>query len=135
MFQPRNTLVEVEIIDSKEKKFGNIVIPDNSELYAEGIVRSVGPGNLNVAGARVETHDLRIGQRVLVKRYDIRPHGGGLAKNEAGIRFILAGKTHLLFEQTSILAILDERPSCRVIPAVESLTANPSQDNRGNSHE
>lgn len=107
MFQPRNTLVEVEIIDNKEKRIGALIIPDNSELYAEGYIRSIGPGNINAAGARSEIHDLCVGQRVLVKRYEIRQHGGGLMKNEAGVRLLIDEKTHLLFEQTSILAILD----------------------------
>lgn len=114
MLGPRNTLVEVEILpDQKEKKIGNIVIPDNRDLYAEGIVRNFGPGNPAMlssvtSGYHSETTDLRVGQRVLVKRYDVRPMGQGLVKNEAGIKFIRDGKTFLLFEQMSIVYILEE---------------------------
>ena len=108
MFQARNTLVEVELIEDKEKKIGGIVIPDGTELYAEGIVRSVGPGNVNAAGARSETHDLKPGTRVLVKRYQVTPRGNVMMKAEAGVRFTRNNVTHILFEQSYILAILDE---------------------------
>jgi co-chaperonin GroES (HSP10) len=110
MFRARNTLVAVELIEIKEKKIGNITLPTNSELYCEGIVLAVGPGNINAAGARTETHDLHEGDRVLVKRYEVRPHGQGLAKSEAGIKFVLGGKEHMLFEQTSLVAVLDAAP-------------------------
>lgn len=110
MFTPRNTLVVVELLENKEKTLGGIVIPNNQELYSEGIIAAVGPGNVNAAGARAETHDLHVGQRVLVKRYEVRQSAQSFAKSEAGIRYTYDGKNYMIFEQTSIIVILELSP-------------------------
>lgn len=113
---PRNTLVEVEIVPTTEQKLGGIVIPNNSELYAEAIIRAIGPGNINSVGARSETHDLAVGQRVLVQRYQVREMSmsRGLGKSEIGVRFTRDNKTYLLFEQTAILYILQDEHADRL---------------------
>lgn len=115
--QPRNTLVEVELIEGeKDAKVGGIIIAGTPEMYCEGYVRSIGPGSLDAEGGRSLTHDLEVGQRVLVKRYEVRQTGQGIMKNEAGIRFVRHGKTFILFEQMSVVAIL-EQPDIRPLPA------------------
>lgn len=107
MFQPRNTLVVIELIEEKERKIGAITIPTNSELYCEGIIQGIGPGNIGAAGARSETGDLKIGQRVLVQHQQVRQMGAGLAKSKCGIEYTRDGKKFMLFEQANVLAILE----------------------------
>lgn len=110
MFQPRNTLVVVDITERPERKHGSIVIPTNGDLYVEGVVAAIGPGNVNAAGARSETFDLKVGQTVLVQHQQVRQLGSGLAKSKCGIEYTSEGRKYTLFEQTNILAILVESP-------------------------
>ncbi len=105
---PRNTLVLCRMLEVKERLHGSLVIPTNSDLYCEAEIVAFGPGNVNATGARPETHDLRVGQRVLVKHQKIREAGGGLIKNKEGIEYERDGQKYMIFEQGNVLAILSQ---------------------------
>ena len=108
MISPRNTLVVVRIIDEPTKKIGSIVVSTNAEMYAEADVLAVGPGNINAAGAREETHDLKVGQRVLVKHQDVKPRGNEMWRAKTYIEYAKDDVKYQIFEQSHIVAILAE---------------------------
>lgn len=109
--QLRNTLVLVRIFDESIKKVGAIVISTNAEMYAEAEILAVGPGNVSAAGARVETHDLHPGQRVLVKHQDVKITGQGVMKAKTYIEYAKDDVKYQIFEQTHIVAILAQAPA------------------------
>lgn len=105
---PRNTLVLIELIETKERKIGNIVVSTNADQIGEADIIAVGPGTMQIPGARSETFDLVPGQRVLVKHQDVKMMGGQLIKAKVGFDMTDGGKKRMLVEQTSILCILAE---------------------------
>ena len=114
LLQPRNTLVLVHLKKKEEEKIGNIIIKTDSDQFAQGDILAVGPDCRSAAGGQSATHDLKIGQRVLVQWQLIQKDGHGMmrGKKEQGLKLeenITDGKKDLyLFEQTSIMAILAE---------------------------
>jgi co-chaperonin GroES (HSP10) len=110
MLTPRNTLVVCRMLLKDERKVGKIVVPANNDMYGEAEVLAVGPGNLSAEGGRSETHDLHPGQIVLVKYQDVRPMGNALAKSLAGIEYQDGDKKLVIFEQMSVIAIIEQPP-------------------------
>lgn len=108
MILPRNTLVLVRMIDEPIKKVGAIIVTTNAEMYAEAEVLAVGPGNINSVGARIETHDLQVGQRVLVKHQDVKITSQGVMKAKTYIEYSKDDVKYQIFEQTHIVAILEQ---------------------------
>lgn len=119
MFKPRNTLVTVEVIESKEKQIGKIVVPTNGDMYAEAAVVEVGPGTQLAGGARSETFDLHPGQRVLVKHKEVRQAGSGYIKNDAGVVYHDNGRKLLVVDQSSILGIIHDGSMSAIVPFVK----------------
>lgn len=106
MIRIRNTLIVLDIIERQERKIGNITIPANNDLYAEGEVMAVGPGMSLTMNDRTETFDLKVGQRVLVKyKQQTRPN---FPPELAGIKYQEGDKFYFIFEQSSIVGILAE---------------------------
>ena len=104
MIQPRNTLVSVRIIEKATRQVGAITVPSHNDLFAEAEVLAIGPGNVNAAGARSETFDLKVGQRVWIK-HRTRSQGQLM---EAAIAYQTQEERYHLIEQTAILAIIAE---------------------------
>jgi|HubBroStandDraft_5_1064220.scaffolds.fasta_scaffold813830_2 co-chaperonin GroES (HSP10) len=105
MIVPRNTLCVLRLIDTPIKHAGSIVIPTGGDQYTEAEVMAVGPGNLNAAGGRTETFDLKVGQIVLVKHK--RSNQRGESQLE-GFHYRIGQENYYIFEQTNVLAIIRE---------------------------
>lgn len=111
---PRNTLVLVRLFKKKDEKIGALVVPTDSNEYAEAVILKVGPGSTPMSeGHEAETRDLLAGQRVLVKHKKkyTRPVDGGAMCSYAddGIKMRHSDDgegEYYLFEQTNIIAIL-----------------------------
>lgn len=109
MFQPRNSLVVVELIQKAERQVGKLTIPTNGDLFCEAEVIAVGPGTQEALGHRPSTFDLRPGQRVLVKYQDVRQTGAQqYQKNKVGVEYRHGDRTYHLFDQLYVLAVLAE---------------------------
>lgn len=110
-FQPRNTLVLVRLIKKSEEKVGQIVVKTENDQFSEAEVMGIGPDCIAAAGGQSSTHDLKVGQRVLVQSQTIQPGPGGLPrKRSQGLELKeseTGGQKDLfLFEQTNVMAIL-----------------------------
>lgn len=125
MLKVRNTLVALKLIEKADQKHGAIFVNSNAECYCEAEVISVGPGNIQAEGGRSETADLYPGQRVLVQHKKKFNNGSGLVKYvDEGLPVRFEDETYLLFEQTSVLAVLSE-PSAYAAANPQSLFAKP----------
>lgn len=122
MIKPRNSVVILKLIEQAERQHGSIVVPANKECYCEAEVMAVGPGSVMAGGARSETFDLLVGQRVWVKHKEKRPGPGGLPTlNDCGIPYQDGGIMYHGFEQGSILGIIaepGEAPRVELTPSV-----------------
>ena len=105
MIQPRNTLVLVRLHEQTARQVGHITVPTNGEQFTEAEVISVGPGNISADGGRSETHDIQVGQRVLVLYKEKDPRFGN---KHVGIPIQQNGETLYLYEQGRVLAIVAE---------------------------
>lgn len=112
MIQPRNTLLVVNLIEKKEQRVGTVIVPGADDLYCEAEVKAVGPGTISASGGVSETHDLDPGQRVMVKAYEKDRNGGRVL---AGIKYIDNDKIYYIFEQSSIVGIIAEPVTPRVL--------------------
>lgn len=125
MLKVRNTLVALRLIAKAEQKHGAIFVNANTECYSEAEVVSVGPGNVQAEGGRSETADLAVGQRVLVQHKKKFNNGSGLVKyQDEGLSIRHEDMDYLLFEQTSVLAILsqpEENPFAKPLDAAYTL--------------
>ena len=118
LMQPRNTLVLIELKKKPEEKIGRIFVKTDSDQFCEGDVLAVGPDCISAEGGQSATHDLKAGQRVLVQWQVIQrqKQPGGVTiergRRENGLKLeenVTGGRKDLyLFEQTAIMAILDE---------------------------
>lgn len=112
MLQPRNSFVVVRLVLKPEERRGQIVVPTGQDEYAEGEIVAVGPGSVSAAGGVSETHDLKAGQRVLVKhkRRQSRPDAvGGMAHRfvDEGLKLKPEqGDDLYLFEEQNIIAVV-----------------------------
>ena len=104
--QVRNTLVAVRLDLPAERKVGSIVISTNSDEFAEGVVVSVGPGTIAAHGGRSETHDLHVGDRVLVKRQEVRQQGNAMMKRSTGTEYKDGENDITIFTEQYIVGIL-----------------------------
>lgn len=107
MLQPRNTFVVLSLIEQSERKDGGIVVPTHSDQFCEAIVAAVGPGSISAAGARPETFDLGIGDRVLVKHQEVRPQGQGMIKLKTGTEYKDGDTKYTIFEQMAVIAVIE----------------------------
>ena len=113
-FQPRNTLVLLRRVEEKEeKKVGRVIVVTQQDLFADFIVVAVGPGTKLTGGARSETHDVNVGDRVYVRYRDPgHDHGGNQTLNVAGPTILDdEGKPLLLLEQTRIVGVYKDAPA------------------------
>lgn len=110
--QPRNTLVGVRLNPlPKTRKEGLITVSNEDKAYCTGTIVSVPAGTVMSEGGQPETHDLKVGQTVLVKHKSPKPGPGrtirwvadGLDMSED----LVGEKNIVLFEQMNILAILE----------------------------
>jgi co-chaperonin GroES (HSP10) len=114
LLQPRNTLVLVQLKKKPEEKRGQIIVKTDSEMFSEADVLAVGPDCVSAAGGQAGTHDLKVGQRVLVQFQTLTKDGHGMVRGrkEQGLKLeenITGGRKDLyLFEQTALMAILAE---------------------------
>jgi co-chaperonin GroES (HSP10) len=106
VIQPRNHLVVVKLIEQAQKQVGKIVIPTNAEKYTEAEVVAVGPGTVAAEGGRPETHDLKPGQRVLVRHKEDRVGPAGQYLELAGIPYRVDDQTYHVFPQERIVGII-----------------------------
>jgi co-chaperonin GroES (HSP10) len=107
MIQPRNHLIVLKLIEQAEKRVGKLVIPTHSEKYAEAEIVAVGPGTISAEGGRSETHDLRPGQRVLVRHKEEVPQRvGGTQLEIAGIPYRVGDETYYVFPQERVVGII-----------------------------
>lgn len=110
MIQPRGTLVVLELIEASERTQGAVVIPTHKDKMCEAIVVAFAPGNVAAAGGRSETHDLRLGQRVLVNH---KQDGRNALSGQAELKptympYASGGKTYALIEERYIFGILEQ---------------------------
>lgn len=112
MIQPRNHLVVVKLIEQVQKTVGKLVIPTNGEKYCEAEIVAVGPGTIAAEGGRSETHDLKPGQRVLVRFKEIvAQQVGPPALEIAGIPYRVGDVTYHVFPQERIVGVIAEQPT------------------------
>lgn len=109
MIQPRGTFVVLDLIEQAERKAGAITVPTFNDKFCEAIVMAVGPGNSMAGGARAETFDLQVGQRVMVNhktmtRNQTAVNGVSLELN--GIPYRNGDKTYLMVEERFVIGIL-----------------------------
>jgi co-chaperonin GroES (HSP10) len=116
MIKPRNTFVLVRLILKPEEQVGKIVVPTGQDEYTEGEILAVGEGIIDAAGGQSGTHDLKVGQRVLVRhrRKMERPsqvgNGTVVGYVSEGLRLRASdaeGDVYL-FGQENLLAIVGE---------------------------
>jgi len=104
--------VLVRLIKHAEEKVGVIVVKTDSDQFSEAEVLAVGPDCISAAGGESSTHDLKVGQRVLVQYQVIMKGPDGLhrGKREQGLKLketLVDGERDLyLFEQNNIMAIV-----------------------------
>lgn len=98
----------LKLVEKAERQHGKIVVPANKECYCEAEVMAIGPGSVMAGGARSETFDLAVGQRVWVKHKEKRQGQGMVMLNDCGIPYQDGGITYHGFEQGSILGIIAE---------------------------
>ncbi len=108
MLKPRNTLVVIKLITEKERKSGDIVVPNQMDVYTKAEVIAVGPGNVSADGGRSETFDLAVGQIVHVKHKEKRVQGQMVQMLDTTLQFDVEGVRYDLIEQTAILGIIAE---------------------------
>lgn len=111
MLSPRNTLVVLDLIETGPKTVGKFLVPDGGGLYSEAIVIAVGPGTVSATGGVPETHDLKPGQRVLVKAKEQRGDPARIPPILAGIRIQDGDRFLFVFEQLSIIGVISEPSS------------------------
>lgn len=107
MFQPRNTLVLVKTFPRKDEVVGRITVPNANNEYTEAEVIRVGPGTVSADGGRSETFDLKPGMKVWVKDKGRRRSEHGPILVDEGLLLREDGQDMYLFEQSSIVAIMD----------------------------
>lgn len=110
MIQPRGTFVLLLPIEYREKKVGNIVVPNHKDEFAEFEVLAIGPGNSMAGGARAETFDLKVGQRVLVNHKTPTRTQIGMELKDVGFVYHdkERGETYRMIEERYIVGILAE---------------------------
>lgn len=119
MIQPRNTLVLVRLIQQGQRNVGAIAVLTNNDRASEAEVLAVGPGNISADGGRSETHDLKVGQRVLILHKEPAAGGGGLRL--VGVPVTNGSETLYLYEQGRIIGI-QSQPGETVVGEVETET-------------
>lgn len=108
MINVRNNLVAVRLVTRPEQMIGKILVPDNDKCFGEAEVVAVGPGLVLAHGARPDTHDLRVGQRVFVKHSSIRPTAVGNTPVPDGIKYTDDGEQLIILAESSIVGIIAE---------------------------
>jgi co-chaperonin GroES (HSP10) len=120
IIQPRGLFVVLDLIAKAERKQGSITVPTHNDKFCEAIVMAVGPGNSMAGGARPETFDLKVGQRVLVthKMPGREELTGQQVLKPTGLPYVDGEKTYTLIEERYILGILDQpEPAISEAPA------------------
>ena len=93
--KPLGNRVVIEPIEQEEITAGGIVLPETAkEKPQRGLVKSVGPGERNEKGDRIDM-DVAEGDTVLFAKY-------------AGTEFKLEGKKLLILRESDLLAIVNE---------------------------
>jgi chaperonin GroES len=92
--KPLGNRVVVEPVEQEEMTSGGIVLPETAkEKPQKGKVLSVGPGDRNDEGKRIEM-DVKTGDTVLFAKY-------------SGTEFKVDGKKLLILRESDLLAIID----------------------------
>jgi chaperonin GroES len=92
-FIPLGDRVAVMVAAKEQKTAGGIIIPDNAkEKPMEGEVVSVGPGNRDDSGKRIEL-DLKVGDKVLFGKW-------------AGTEVKVGNKELLIMKESDIMGVL-----------------------------
>lgn len=104
-FRPRNALVTVRRLGKlADDKIGNILLPNSSSKFDVAEVINVGPGTPTDSGACTDTHDLRRGQKVLIKT-ESQPQPGVRATTT--LKFRIGDGEIELMNQHDILAVIN----------------------------
>jgi len=117
MFQPRNSYVLLRLILDADRQVGRLVVPTKNQKYAQAEVIEVGRDPISAEGGESSTHDLKVGQRVLVahkevikRPSDINPQGFEEKLIPAGLKMQDNEQDDkgdlFLFEQHRIIAIV-----------------------------
>ncbi len=93
--KPLGNRLVVEPLEAEEVTAGGIVLPETAkEKPQKGIVLSIGPGERDDKGKRIEM-DVQAGDTVLYAKY-------------AGTEIKVDGKKLLILKESDILAIIDK---------------------------
>lgn len=93
--KPLGNRLVVEPLEPEEVTAGGIVLPETAkEKPQKGTVLSIGPGERNDEGKRIEM-DVQMGDTVLYAKY-------------AGTEIKVDGKKLLILKETDILAIIEK---------------------------
>lgn len=128
MLKPRNNFVILKLIEKSESRHGSIVVPANNDCYCEGEVMAIGPGSMMAGGARADTFDLAIGQRVWVKHKEKRQSGDGrVMMIDCGVPYQDAGVSFHGFDEKSILGIIAEPGEAPPVDLTPTVAKEKSQ--------
>ena len=93
--RPLGNRLVVEPLEAEEVTAGGIVLPETAkEKPQKGIVLSIGPGERDDKGKRIEM-DVQVGDTVLYAKY-------------GGTEIKVDGKKLLILKETDILAIIEK---------------------------
>jgi chaperonin GroES len=93
--KPLGNRLVVEPLEAEEVTAGGIVLPETAkEKPQKGIILSIGPGERDDKGKRIEM-DVQVGDTVLYAKY-------------AGTEIKVDGKKLLILKETDVLAIIDK---------------------------
>ncbi len=93
--KPLGNRLVVEPLEAEEVTAGGIVLPETAkEKPQKGIVLSIGPGERDDKGKRIEM-DVQVGDTVLYAKY-------------GGTEIKVDGKKLLILKETDILAIIEK---------------------------
>ena len=93
--KPLGNRLVVEPLEAEEVTAGGIVLPETAkEKPQKGIVLSIGPGERDDKGKRIEM-DVQAGDTVLYAKY-------------AGTEIKVEGKKLLILKETDVLAIIEK---------------------------
>ena len=93
--KPLGNRLVVEPLEAEEVTAGGIVLPETAkEKPQKGVVLSIGPGERDDKGKRIEM-DIQAGDTVLYAKY-------------AGTEIKVDGKKLLIIKESDILAIIDK---------------------------
>ena len=95
-FRPLHDRVLVESLDSEEKTYGGIIIPDTAkEKPQEGKVIAVGPGSKSEDG-KITPMDVKVGDHVLFGKW-------------SGTEVKVDGKDYSIMKESDIMGVIAKK--------------------------